>query len=79
MNTAPAPAPAFVLRYRSPNDTNGNARRIYVVYGDDESVMAIHDEGALGWAALPVPFRTLPKVDVDVSASVYRAFLKAAR
>ena len=79
MNTAPAPSPAFVLRYRSPNDTNGNPRRVYVVYGSDESIVSVHDEGALGWAALPVPFRTLPKVDVDVPSSVYRAFKKAAR
>lgn len=76
MTTAPA---HFVIRYRAPNDKNGNPRRVYVVYGSDETVISTIDEGYAGYAALPAQYQTLPKVDVDATPAVYRSFLKIAR
>ena len=71
-------APHFVIRYRAPNDKNGNPRRIYVVYGADESIIVTVDEGYMGNSALPLQYQTLPKIDVDSIAETYRSFLKMA-
>lgn len=72
-NTA---APVFVIRYRSPNDKNGNPRRVYVVYGSDGNFISAHDEGYTGDRCLPLEYRRLPCVDVHVPASTYRDFAK---
>lgn len=68
--------PHFVLRHKAPNDRNGNARRVYVLYSFGARIMGVWDEGSLGSSALPFDYRLYPCVDVPCSATEYRTLLK---
>lgn len=61
---------------RADNDTNGNPRRCYVVYGGNGDILDVIDEGYEG---RPGWLRDVPQLaSVDVSPTEYRQFLKFA-
>ena len=67
----------MVIRYNAGNDTNGNPRRCYVVYGLDR-IKAVYDEGIYGHHCITDEnHRALHVVDyVDICPQDYKGYLK---
>jgi hypothetical protein len=69
----------YCQRLSATNDTNGNPRRVWVVYGDDGflhgSIMTARDEN---YGGQPLEFRTIPRLpDLDITQAEYKHILKS--
>lgn len=61
--------PKFFQHLRAPNSPNGNPQRLFVVYDDGGSVLAVIDEGYKG---LPVALRGVPQLPtVEIARAAY--------
>lgn len=71
----PVEHPTMCQHLRAPNDTNGNPRRCFALYGDDGKLLDVVDEGYKGQ---PLHARGLVQLpSVEISASEYREWIKA--
>jgi hypothetical protein len=62
---------------RAPNDTNGNPRRLWVVYHQDGTVAEVVDEG---YGNRPKYLSTLPDLgSIDIAGKEYRAFISLGK
>lgn len=71
---APTVKPKFCQHLRADNDTNGNPRRLYVVYDERGNVLQVIDEGYRG---LPKELHDIDHLpDVEISGKTYREWLR---
>jgi hypothetical protein len=68
----------FCQRLSATNDTNGNPRRVWVVYGDagflHGTIMTARDEA---YGGQPQEFRTIPRLpDLEITPAEYKHILK---
>lgn len=66
----------------APNSTNGNPRRLYVVYNQDGSLFNVYDEGYLGIHAIPADVRDQledPMLTINITASEYKRVKRLAK
>ena len=68
--------PTMYQRWKAPNDTNGNPRRVFLVFDAEGNVLDVIDEG---YAGRPGWLRGLIQLpDVHCFAHEYRDWLRQA-
>lgn len=68
--------PTVFQHIKAPNDSNGNPRRLYLVYSTETGrLVSVYDEGYGGRPAALRGVVELPPI--EVSASEYKAWLRA--
>ena len=76
--SVPANGPLAYQHLRASNDSNGNPRRLWIVYGRDGAPLRIEDEGYSGREA--VRGLNCPELpSAEITPKDYRAWLRLAR
>ena len=67
-----------IIHYKANNDRNGNPRRVYVLFDDQNEALAAWDEGYSGYDAVPGDFRKKARnaETRDCSVKEYKDWLK---
>ena len=66
--------PALCQHLKAPNDTNGNPRRVFVIYDAAGNILDAVDEG---YAGRPQWVRALPELpSFSITATEYREILR---
>lgn len=66
--------PKMVQRLKAPHDTNGNPRRVFVIYAENGAILDAVDEG---YAGTPNWVRDLVQLpEFSVTATEYREILR---
>ncbi len=69
--------PILFIHLRAQNDTNGNPRRVFVVFNEDGNIIEAIDEGYRGQAAVTKKYPGLPNGGSFITTPAeYRHLLK---
>ncbi len=65
---------------RAPNDTNGNPRRLWVIYNTETGeIVSVRDEGYRGRPDRTAMAELVELPSVEIAASEYRAWVRLAK